>query len=165
MVGGEERVYAKVKDLLLTMGSSAVLVGKIGNGNVAKLVNQVVVALNIAAVSEAFVLASKTGVDPGKVYTAIRGGLAGSTMLDAKVPRILKDDFQPGFRIELHIKDLKNAIETAHAVGVSVPLSSQVMEIMQALKVDEREKDNHGGLIQYYEKLAGIEVRECAVDN
>jgi len=126
MVGGEERVYAKVKDLLLTMGSSAVLVGKIGNGNVAKLVNQVVVALNIAAVSEAFVLASKTGVDPGKVYTAIRGGLAGSTMLDAKVPRILKDDFQPGFRIELHIKDLKMLLKQHMRLGFPFPSQARL---------------------------------------
>ncbi|KKK71120.1 hypothetical protein LCGC14_2917160, partial [marine sediment metagenome] len=140
-------------------GSSAVLVGEIGSGNVTKLANQVIVALNIAAMSEALVLATKAGVDPERVYQAIRGGLAGSTVLDAKVPLALEGNFKPGFRIELHIKDLMNALDTAHAVGAPLPLSSLVMEIMQALKVDGKAGDDHGGIIQFYEKLSNIEVR------
>jgi len=111
-------------------------------------------------VSEAFVLAEKAGVDPEKVFNAIKGGLAGSTVMNAKVPLALEGNFKPGFRIELHIKDLLNAIETAHEVGVPIPLTAGVMEIMQALKVDGKAKDDHGGIIQYYEKLAGVKVRK-----
>ncbi|HHV94827.1 MAG TPA: 2-hydroxy-3-oxopropionate reductase [Firmicutes bacterium] len=160
MVGGPKDAFEKVKDILLCMGSSAVLVGDIGSGNVTKLANQIIVALNIAAVSEAMVLAVKAGTDPEKVFQAIRGGLAGSTVLDAKMPMILERNFKPGFRIELHIKDLLNALETAHSVGVPLPLASQVLEYMQALKVDGKAKDDHGGLIQFYEKLAKVEVKK-----
>jgi 2-hydroxy-3-oxopropionate reductase len=151
MVGGKAEVFEKVKPILLKMGTSAVLCGEIGSGNVTKLANQIIVALNIAAMSEALVLAAKAGVDPGRVYQAIRGGLAGSTVLDAKAPMVLKGNYKPGFRIELHIKDLQNALDTAHAIGVPVPLTSGIMEIMQALRVDGKQKDDHGGVIQFYE--------------
>ena len=159
MVGGPEETFEKVKDILLVMGSSATLVGGIGSGNTTKLANQIIVALNIAAMSEAMVLATKAGVEPEKVFQAIRGGLAGSTVLDAKMPLALEGNFKPGFRIELHIKDLMNALDTAHELGVPIPLSSQVMEIMQALKVDGKAGDDHGGLIQFYESLAKVQVR------
>ncbi len=158
MVGGPEKAFNEVKKILDVMGASVTLVGPIGSGNTTKLANQIIVALNIAAMSEAMVLVKKAGVDPKRVFEAIRGGLAGSTVLDAKMPMVLDRNFKPGFRIELHIKDLMNALDTAHEVGVPVPLSSQVMEIMQALKVDEKQTDDHGGLIQFYEKLAKIEV-------
>ncbi|NLG89659.1 MAG: 2-hydroxy-3-oxopropionate reductase [Clostridiaceae bacterium] len=160
MVGGPVDAFKKVEDILKKMGSSVVHVGEIGSGNMTKLANQIIVALNIAAMSEAMVLATKAGVDPEKVYHAIRGGLAGSTVLDAKVPLVLQRNFKPGFRIELHIKDLMNAIETGHEVGVPLPLTSQVMEIMQALKVDGKAGNDHGGIIQFYEKLAQIEVKK-----
>lgn len=159
MVGGKAEIFEKVKPILLKMGISAVLCGEIGSGNVTKLANQIIVALNIAAMSEALVLAAKAGVDPGRVYQAIRGGLAGSTVLDAKAPMVLKGNYKPGFRIELHIKDLQNALDTAHAIGVPVPLTSGIMEIMQALRVDGKQQDDHGGVIQFYEKLAGQTVR------
>jgi 2-hydroxy-3-oxopropionate reductase len=159
MVGGKAEVFEKVKPILLKMGASAVLCGEIGSGNVTKLANQIIVGLNIAAMSEALVLAAKAGVDPGRVYQAIRGGLAGSTVLDSKAPMVLKGNYKPGFRIELHIKDLQNALDTAHAIGVPVPLTSGIMEIMQALRVDGKQKDDHGGVIQFYEKLAGQTVR------
>lgn len=160
MVGGPESVFNDVKDILNVMGASLTLVGEIGSGNTAKLANQIIVALNIAAMSEAMVLATKAGVDPEKVYRAIRDGLAGSTVLDAKMPLVLQGNFNPGFRIELHIKDLSNALETAHELDVPVPLSSQVLEYMHALKVDGHGRDDHSGLIQFYEKLAKIEVRK-----
>ncbi len=159
MVGGPEDVFEKVKPILLKMGASAVLCGDVGAGNVTKLANQVIVALNIAAMSEALTLAQKAGVDPGKVFDAIKGGLAGSTVLNAKAPMVLKGNYKPGFRIELHIKDLQNALDTAHDIGVPVPLSAGVMEIMQALKVEGKQTDDHGGIIQFYEKLAGVKVR------
>jgi 2-hydroxy-3-oxopropionate reductase len=160
MVGGKQAVFDKVKDLLAKMAGSVVLCGDIGAGNVTKLANQVIVALNIAAMSEAFVLATKAGVDPEKVFDAIKGGLAGSTVLNAKGPMVLNGNYKPGFRIELHIKDLQNALDTAHGTGTPVPLTSQVMEFMQAMKVDGKAGEDHGGLIQFYEKLAGVKVRK-----
>jgi 2-hydroxy-3-oxopropionate reductase len=159
MVGGPAETFEEVKDILSVMGASVTRVGEIGSGNTTKLANQIIVALNIAAMSEAMVLATKAGVDPKNVFEAIRGGLAGSTVLDAKMPLALKGNFKPGFRIELHIKDLANALDTAHELGVPVPLSSVAMELMQALKVDGKGTDDHGGIIQFYEKLAKVQVR------
>ena len=160
MVGGKGAVFEGVKDVLLKMGASAVLCGDIGAGNVTKLANQIIVALNIAAMSEAFVLATKAGVDPERVFNAIKGGLAGSTVLNAKAPMVLEGNYKPGFRIELHIKDLQNALDTAHENGTPIPLTAQIMEIMQALKVDGKQSDDHGGVIQFYEKLAAVKVRK-----
>lgn len=160
MVGGPEKVFNEIKEILSKMGSSVVLVGDIGSGNVTKLANQIIVALNIAAMSEAFVLATKAGVNPEKVFDAIKGGLAGSTVLNAKAPMVLNRNFKPGFRIELHIKDLMNAMDTAHQIGVPLQLTGQVLEMMQALKVDGKGKNDHSGLIQYFEKLADREVRK-----
>ncbi len=160
MAGGEKKIFDQVKEILSKMGSSVVLVGDVGSGNVTKLANQIIVALNIAAMSEAFVLATKAGVSPEKVFDAIKGGLAGSAVLNAKAPMVLNRNFKPGFRIELHIKDLMNAMDTAHKISVPLPLTEQVFEMMQTLKVDGKEKNDHSGLIQFYEKLAGIEVRK-----
>ncbi len=159
MVGGAADVFDKVKPILEVMGGSVTLVGEIGSGNMCKLANQIIVALNIAAVSEAMVLATKAGVDPEKVFQAIRGGLAGSTVMDAKMPLILDGNFKPGFRMELHIKDLANALDTAHALGVPIPLSGVVMQEMQALRTDGKGGDDHGGLVQFYEALAKQQVR------
>ena len=160
MAGGEEAVFQKVYDLLLCMGASAVHCGDIGAGNTTKLANQIIVALNIAAVSEAFTLSTKAGVDPVKVFHAIKGGLAGSTVMNAKIPMITEGNFKPGFRIDLHIKDLNNALNTGHEIGSPLPLTAQVMEMMQQLKADGCEKDDHSGLVKYYEKLANIEIRD-----
>jgi 2-hydroxy-3-oxopropionate reductase len=160
MVGGKKEVFEKCQAVLSKMGASVVLCGEIGAGNTTKLANQIIVALNIAAMSEALVLGKKAGVNPETIYKAIRGGLAGSTVLDAKAPMVLNGNFKPGFRIELHIKDLANAIDTAHEVGVPLPLTSQVMEIMQALKVDGKAGNDHSGIVQFYEKLAKIEARK-----
>ncbi len=159
MVGGKKEVFDTYLPLLQKMGASVVLCGDIGAGNMTKLANQIIVALNIAALSEAMVLAAKSGVDPETVFKAIRGGLAGSTVMEAKAPMILSGNFKPGFRIELHIKDLANAIETGHEVGVPLPLTAQVMEMMQALKVDGKAANDHSGIVQYYEKLAQFEAR------
>ena len=158
MVGGKKEVFDKCYDIMKSMAGSVVYVGEIGAGNVTKLANQIIVALNIAAMSEAFTLATKAGVDPDLVYQAIRGGLAGSTVLDAKAPLVMDRKFEPGFRIELHIKDLQNVLDTSHELGTSLPLTAQVMEIMQALKADGNEKDDHCGIIKYYEKMNNITV-------
>ena len=160
MVGGKKEIFEKCQGFLDKMGTSVVLCGDIGAGNMTKLANQIIVALNIAAMSEALVLGAKAGVDPETIFKAIRGGLAGSTVLEAKVPMVLSGNFKPGFRIELHIKDLANALDTAHELGVPLLLTSQVMEIMQALKVDGKAGNDHAGVVQFYEKLAKCEVRK-----
>lgn len=159
MVGGKKEVFEKCYDLMKSMAGSVVLTGDVGAGNVTKLANQVIVALNIAAMSEALVLATKAGVDPELVYEAIKGGLAGSTVLNAKAPLVMDRKFDPGFRINLHIKDLNNVLETSHEIGVPLPLTAAVMEMMQALKVDGMGDLDHGALVRHYEKLAQIEVK------
>ncbi|MDA3957739.1 MAG: 2-hydroxy-3-oxopropionate reductase [Oceanispirochaeta sp.] len=158
MVGGKKDVFDKYKDIMDVMGGSVVYVGKIGAGNTTKLCNQIVVALNIAAVSEAMVLAKKAGVDPDLVYQAIRGGLAGSTVMDAKAPMMMDRNFKPGFRIDLHIKDMTNALETSRAVGAPLPMAALAMEIMQAIKQDGCGVEDHSSIVKFYEKLANIEV-------
>lgn len=158
MVGGKKELFDKYYDMLMVMAGSVVYVGGLGSGNVAKLANQIVVAVNIAAVSEALTFAKKAGTDPELVYQAIRGGLAGSTVMDAKAPMMLDRNFKPGFRIELHIKDLNNALNAAHAISSPVPLTGQLMEIMQALKADGYDKEDHASIVKYYEKIANTTV-------
>ncbi len=133
--------------------------GEIGAGNITKLANQIMVAVHLAAMSEAMVFAEKAGVDSEKVYQAIRGGLAGSTVLDAKMPLILERNFKPGGPIRMHTKDLVNVRDTAFETDAPIPLTAQVMEFMKALKADGKGEDDHGGLIQYHEKLAGLTVK------
>lgn len=158
MVGGDKAVFETCYELMKTMAGSVVHTGDIGAGNVTKLANQVIVALNIAAMSEALVLATKAGVDPNLVFQAIRGGLAGSTVLEAKAPMVMDRNFKPGFRIDLHIKDLANALDTSHSVGAQLPLTSLVMEMMQALKADGHGQSDHSAIARYYESLAKVEV-------
>lgn len=158
MVGGDKVVFDKCYEIMKSMAGSVVHTGDIGAGNVTKLANQVIVALNIAAMSEALVLATKAGVDPDLVFQAIRGGLAGSTVLEAKAPMVMDRNFKPGFRIDLHIKDLANALDTSHGVGAQLPLTSLVMEMMQALKADGHGQSDHSAIARYYETLAKVEV-------
>ncbi|NBK20729.1 MAG: 2-hydroxy-3-oxopropionate reductase [Spirochaetia bacterium] len=160
MVGGPEETFKVVEPILQVMGGSVTLVGEIGSGNTTKLANQIMVAANIAGMSEALVLATKADVDPEKVFKAIRGGLAGSTVLDAKAPLVLDGNFKPGFRIDLHIKDLQNALDTAQNVKTPTPLTGSIIEMMRSLSSDGKGSDDHGGLVQWYEKEAGIEVRK-----
>ncbi|WP_074440033.1 2-hydroxy-3-oxopropionate reductase [[Bacillus] enclensis] len=159
MVGGKEEVYDKVKPYFDAMGQDITLVGDNGCGTTAKLANQILVNVHIAAMSEALTLASKAGIDIKKMYEAIRGGLAGSAVLDAKVPLILERNFVAGGRIDINAKDLTNVMDTAHSIGVPLPLSSQVLEMYHSLMADGKAADDHGGLIQHYEKLANFEVK------
>ena len=158
MVGGDKEVFDACYDVMDAMAGSVVYTGEIGAGNITKLANQTIVALNIAAMSEAYVLATKAGVDPELVYQAIRGGLAGSTVLDAKSNMVMDRNFKPGFRIDLHIKDLGNVLDTAHGVGAPLPLTAAVMEMMQAIKLDGCGTEDHSSLVKYYEKLANAQV-------
>jgi 2-hydroxy-3-oxopropionate reductase len=163
MVGGDLEVFDQVAGVLNAVAASVVHVGPIGGGNTAMLANQVVVALNIAAVAAALVLAQKAGVDSAIVVDAIRGGLAGSALLDAKVPMMLAHDFKPGLRISLHIKDLVNALDTSHEVGAPLPLTASVLEIFTALKADGHEGDDHSGLVQFYESVARTKLDQDQV--
>lgn len=159
MVGGKQELFDQVKDVLRVMGASVTHCGDIGAGNTTKLANQIIVAANIAAVGEALVLGKKAGVKPEAIFNAIRSGLAGSTVMEAKVPMMLDGNFKPGFRINLHIKDLTNALDTGHDVGAPLPLTSAVMEMMQWLRASGYEMEDHSALLRYYESLAKTEVR------
>ena len=158
MVGGAQTDFEEMLPVFRAMGASAVLIGGIGAGNVAKLANQIIVQINIAAVSEALVMAAKAGVEPNLVFQAIRGGLAGSTVLEAKAPMIMDRQFQPGGRIHTNIKDLRNALEAGHEVGSPLPLTAAVMELMQVLKADGMADLDHGAIVRFYERLAHVEV-------
>jgi len=159
MVGGKQAVFDACYDVMKAMAASVVRVGDLGAGSVAKLANQIIVAINIAAVSEALVLATKAGVAPEQVHSAIRGGLAGSAVLEAKAPLILDRKFQPGFRVNLHIKDLANVLTTSHELGASLPLTAAVMEMLQAIKAAGLGDKDHSSLVTHYEAMAGVEVR------
>ncbi len=160
MVGGEKALFEEMKDILLVMGASAVHCGPIGAGNTTKLANQVIVALNIAAVAEAFTLVRKAGVDPHLVFDAIKGGLAGSTVMNAKAPMMMDGNFKPGFKIDLHIKDLANAMDTAHSVGSPLPLTASVREMMETLHADGFGGDDHSALARFYAKVSGTTIGE-----
>jgi len=159
MAGGDKGAFEKVRPILEKMGASVTLVGEVGSGSVAKLANQIIVALNIAAVSEALALATKAGVSPAAVLDAVKGGLAGSAVMNAKAPMMLDGNFKPGFRVELHIKDLQNALDTAHELGAPVPLTASVMETLQAIRADGHAASDHSAIVSFYEKLAKVEVR------
>lgn len=160
MAGGEQAHFDAMKECFDILGSSALLIGDSGSGSVAKLVNQIIVNNTIAVVSEAFVFAAKAGVDCEKVYGAIRGGLAGSAVLDAKIPMILERNFKPGGPIRINHKDIKNVVETAHAMDVPIPYTAQLYEILQTLKLHGHMGDDHGGIVQYFEALADVEVEK-----
>ncbi len=159
MVGGKQEVFDSVMDVFQAMGEAITLVGEIGSGNTCKLANQIMVALHLSAVAEAMVFAEKAGVDPEKVYKAIRGGLAGSTVLDAKMDRILDRNFKPGGPIWMHTKDLLNVRDAALAIDAPIPLTTQVLEAFKACKCDGHVNDDHCGVIQYWEKLANVTVK------
>ncbi|MBR2996514.1 MAG: 2-hydroxy-3-oxopropionate reductase [Lachnospiraceae bacterium] len=160
MVGGKQEVFDAYKPLLLTMGASVVRCGDVGAGNTTKLANQIIVACNIQALAEALMLAKKAGVDPQLVFEAIRGGLAGSTVMNAKAPMMIEGNDKPGFKIDLHIKDLNNALDCAHTVGSPVPMTAQVQEIFQWLHNREGGQKDHSAIAQYYEFLTGEKIGE-----
>ncbi|MCI9227960.1 MAG: 2-hydroxy-3-oxopropionate reductase [Dorea sp.] len=160
MAGGDEKDFDEMKEYFDILGSSALLIGGSGSGSVTKLANQVIVNNTIAVVSEAFVLAAKAGADPQKVYEAIRGGLAGSAVLDAKIPMIVERNFKPGGPIRINHKDIKNVVNTAHSIDVPIPYTAQLYEILQTLKIHGHMNDDHGGIVQYFEKLADVEVKK-----
>lgn len=155
MVGGKEEVFNRFKPVLECMGASVVLCGDVGAGNVTKLCNQTIVAVNIAALAEALQMGQMCGVEPQKIFEAIRGGLAGSTVMNAKAPMMMDQNFEPGFRIDLHIKDLKNVVDAASTVDAPIPLTQSVLEMMKVLHKDGLGSCDHSALLKYYQKLTG----------
>lgn len=160
MVGGEEVLFKQCLPVLQTMGENIVRVGPVGSGGLTKLVNQIIVALNIAAMGEAYTLAQKAGLNVENVFQAIRSGLAGSRVLDAKSPLVLERQFQPGFKIKLHRKDLKNALRTGQDLDVELPLTSIVQKFIQNLCDNGKEDLDHSAIVQYFEQLSGVNIGE-----
>jgi len=160
MVGGNKEIFDKYLPVLKAMAASVVYVGPIGSGNVAKLANQMIVAANIGVVAEALTFAKKAGTDPRLVYEAIRGGLAGSVVMDAKAPMMLSGNYEPGFRIKLHIKDLTNALNAAHAINMPVPMTAHMMEVMQELMNHGEDDCDHDDIVRYYERMTGVSIAE-----
>jgi 2-hydroxy-3-oxopropionate reductase len=162
MVGGDAGVFQKVESILKTMGSSVILTGAVGAGNVTKLANQIMVACNIAAMGEALVLATRAGLDPEVVFNAVKGGLAGSTVLNAKAPMVINRNFNPGFRIRLHQKDLRNALLAAESMKVPLPLTSLVQQQLMGLMNGGKGDADHSAIVNFVEQLAGVEVKKPA---
>ncbi len=158
MVGGKEEIFNYCKPVLEVLGKP-VLVGDIGAGGTAKLINQAIVAANIAIIAEAFVLGKKSGVDPERIFAVIKDGLAGSQCLNDKAPRMFRGDYDPGFRMQLHVKDLANILQTSQELHNAMPLTAQVMEMMQALMSAGHTEVDHAGLALFYEKINNISLK------
>ena len=160
MVGGKKEIFDQCKEILEVMGGSVTLVGDIGAGQTTKLANQIIVAINIAAVAEALIMGKKAGVDPEAIFNAIRGGLAASQCLEDKAPRMFEGRYDPGFRVRLHVKDLTNVLETSRELHTAMPLTAEVMQMMQVLMAEGHDDLDHGGLALYYEKLNGLSLKK-----
>jgi len=158
MVGGKQDVFDRYSDLMAVLGGSIVLCGDYGAGNTTKLANQIVVAANIEAVAEALVLAKKAGLDPVTVFQAIRGGLAGSTVMDAKAPMMIEGNFTPGFRIRLHQKDLHNALLTGKELGVPLPVTSLIQQMLGSLMNDGKADSDHAAIANFIEDMANTTI-------
>lgn len=157
MAGGSEEDFLRAKPIFSVLGSSALLIGEVGSGNVCKLVNQVIVAANIAALAEGLTLAGKVGTGPEKVFQAIRSGLAGSTVMDAKAPMMLAHSFAPGFRIDLHVKDLSNALQAGSSSHSPMPLTEMTMDMLRTLQGEGFGSEDHSALFRWYEGKAAQE--------
>jgi 2-hydroxy-3-oxopropionate reductase len=160
MVGGKPAVFERVKPILEKLGSTVTLTGPIGAGNVTKLANQIMVACNIAAMGEALVLATRAGLDPEVVFNAVKGGLAGSTVLNAKAPMVIARNFKPGFRIRLHQKDLRNALLAGESLKVPLPLTSVVQQMLMTLMNEGKGDLDHSAIVNFVEDMAGVETRK-----
>mgnify|MGYP001430557349 FL=1 len=160
MVGGKQNIFEECKPILEVLGGSVVLCGDYGAGNTTKLANQIIVAANIEAVAEALVLAKKAGLDPSVVFDAIKGGLAGSTVLNAKAPMMIKGDFNPGFRIKLHQKDLHNALLTGKDLGVPLPVTSLVQQMIGSLMNKGKGELDHSAIANFLEDMAQIDIKD-----
>ena len=160
MVGGSADNFEQAKPLFEILGKSSILCGKHGAGQITKLANQICVGANIHALAEALTLAAKAGVNPETVYKAIQGGLAGSNVINAKAPMMVERNFNPGFRIELHYKDINNAMEAARDLDVPLQVTANLQQVLTALVIEGEGKSDHSAIAKYVEKLAGIEIKK-----
>jgi len=158
MVGGSEATFNRVKPLFELMGKNITLVGGNGDGQTAKVANQIIVALNIEAVSEALLFAAKAGADPAKVRQALMGGFAASRILEVHGERMINRTFNPGFRIELHQKDLNLALQSARAMGVSLPNTATAQELFNACAAHGGKAWDHSAMVRALEKMANFEI-------
>jgi 2-hydroxy-3-oxopropionate reductase len=160
MAGGEAADFERALPLFQAMGKTITHMGPLGSGGFTKLANQIIVAINLTAIGEALVFGAKAGVDPQKMIRALGGGLAGSKCLDMKSEKILTGDFGPGFKIDLHAKDLNLINEAARSVGSPVPIAALVEQLFSALRVRGRGGLDHSAVITFFEDLAGVQVRK-----
>jgi len=158
MVGGDETVFERIKPVFELMGKNINLVGANGDGQTAKVANQIIVALNIEAVAEALLFAAKAGADPAKVRQALMGGFAGSKILEVHGERMVKRTFDPGFRIELHQKDLNLALNSARALGISLPNTATAQELFNSCSAHGGKAWDHSAMVKALEKLANFEI-------
>ena len=159
MVGGKKEIFEKCLSIFQVLGKTITYVGELGSGGMTKLVNQIIVAVNLAALGEAFTLGAKAGLKAETMYQALRGGMAGSKVMETKVPRWEERNFAPGFKIDLHLKDLKNALVTAQEMKVPLPFTSLVKQVMIALSGKGEGEKDHGAMIKFWEELSQIEVK------
>lgn len=159
MVGGKKEVFEKCLPIFQVLGKTITYVGELGSGEMTKLINQIIVAVNLAALGEAFTLGAKAGLKAETMYQALRGGMAGSKVMDMKVPRWEERNFTPGFKIDLHLKDLKNALVTAQEMKVPLPFTSLVKQVMITLSGKGEGEKDHGAMIKFWEELSQIEVK------
>ncbi len=160
MAGGNKKVFDRILPLFKAMGSSYKLLGENGAGNFTKLANQIIVASNIAAVSEAFILAKKAGLSLEKVHDAIRGGMAGSRVLDSKAPMIIEGKYDPGFKIKLHRKDLQNVLNAGNFLDVPLPLSGSLLEILKSLDSKGYGQLDHSAIAKFFQAISGVELQD-----
>lgn len=157
MVGGDLELFRRFRPVLAAMGSSVVRCGEIGAGNTAKLVNQIIVACNIQGAAEAFTLGRMAGADPRLVFQAIRGGLAGSAVLEAKLPMMLEGNETPGFKIELHLKDLDNVLDCARSIGAPAPMTEHARDVLRWVLDQGGGQKDHSAMVRYYESHCSAE--------
>jgi 2-hydroxy-3-oxopropionate reductase len=162
MVGGDEKVFDRVRPLFELMGKNVTLVGGNGDGQTCKVANQIIVALTIEAVGEALLLAAKAGADPAKVRLALMGGFASSRILEVHGERMIKRNFEPGFRIELHQKDLNLALSTARQIGLSLPNTATCQELFNSCAAQDGEKWDHSAMVRALETMAHFEIGDKA---
>ena len=160
MVGGSADDFEQAKPLFDILGKSAILCGKHGAGQVTKLANQICVGANIHALAEALALAAKSGVNPETVYKAIQGGLAGSNVINAKAPMMVDRNFEPGFRIELHYKDINNAMEAARDLNIPLQVTANLQQVLTSLVTKGEGKSDHSAIAKHVEGLAGVEIKK-----
>ena len=160
MTGGNSSDFERAKPIFDVLGASSVLCGDVGAGNFTKLANQMIVGANIHILAEALTLTTKAGLDPETVFNAIKGGLAGSNVMNTKAPMMYERNFKPGFRIELHLKDITNAMETANELQLPLQVTSNLHQVLKALVIEGNGKDDHSGILKFVENQSGVEVKK-----